>query len=149
QFAERGSVKEWERESASDEGRSHAAPASVRLLSELFGRLTTGQRLADRGDLAQAARLLPEIEDLLQRGIGCGALADPWNILGFQALFPLFASRQDSVRDPRIDELIDLVAGLFDLYARLLSEAAAAGNQALIASLTPKLRRRAAWWDRF
>src|SRR5207248_1215275 len=61
-----------------------------RLLAELLVRLTTGQLLADRSDPAAAARLLPEVEDLLRRGIACGAFADPWNVLGFQGLFPLF-----------------------------------------------------------
>ena len=38
----------------------------------------------------EAAQLLDEIEDHLDRGIDCRALADPWNILGFQGMFPLF-----------------------------------------------------------
>src|SRR5262249_46009276 len=71
--------------------------ASMRMLSEILSRLTTGQLHADRGDLAQAVRVLPETEDLLHRGIACGALADPWNILGFQGLFPLFTARRDSI----------------------------------------------------
>jgi hypothetical protein len=123
--------------------------ASVRLLSEVLSRLTTGQLLADRGEVAAAARLLPEVEDLLRRGIACGAFADPWNVLGFQGLFPLFQSREDSARDTRIDELVYLVEHIFNLYARLLSEAAAAGEQGLIDSLTPAVQRLARWWDRF
>lgn len=31
-----------------------------------------------------------------------GALADPWNILGFQGQFPLFTTREDSVPDQRM-----------------------------------------------
>src|SRR5258707_1418221 len=123
--------------------------ASARMLSEILGRLTTGQALADRRELAEAARLLPEVEDLLHRGIACGALADPGNILGFQGLFPLFQAREDSVRDPRIDELLQVVELLFNLYARLLSKAAAAGELALVKQLKPELRRLAGWWDRF
>jgi hypothetical protein len=123
--------------------------ASVRLLSDVLGRLTTGQLLAERGELAAAAQLLPEVEDLLRRGIACGAFADPWNVLGFQGLFPLFQAREDSVRDTRIDELIYLVEQIFNLYARLLSEAAAAGQQELIATLTTTVQRLAKWWDRF
>src|SRR5262249_55608406 len=70
--------------------------ASIRLLSELLCRLTTGHLLAEEGMLAEAVKLLPEVDDLLQRGIACGALADPWNILGYQGLFPLFTAREDS-----------------------------------------------------
>ena len=62
---------------------------SVRLIGEIVGQLTTGQVEADHGRLTAAARRLPEIEDLLRRGIDCGAFADPWNVLGFQGLFPL------------------------------------------------------------
>ena len=69
--------------------------------------------------------------------------------LGFQGLFPLFQSREDSVRDPRIDELVHVVEHIFDLYARLMSEAAAVGQRGLIEELTPGLKRLAAWWDRF
>src|SRR5262249_52810731 len=64
--------------------------ASVRLLGEIFIRLTSSRLLLERGELAEAARQLPEVEELLHRGIACGALADPWNVLGFQGQFPLF-----------------------------------------------------------
>jgi hypothetical protein len=85
----------------------------------------------------------------LHRGIECGALADPWNILGFQAMFPLASAQEDSVRDTRIDDLIFLVEGSFNLYSALLSEAGAAGQGELISQTLPKLRRLTAWWDRF
>ncbi|HXG12165.1 MAG TPA: hypothetical protein VNK04_20590 [Gemmataceae bacterium] len=142
-FAEMGYPEASRREAA------RIPVASVRLLSEILSRLATGQILAERGDFAGAARLLPEAEDLLHRGIACGAFVDPWNILGFQGLFPLSAAREDSVRDPRVDELIHLVESLLNLYARLMSEAAAAGQAALVQSLTERMRRLAAWWDRF
>jgi hypothetical protein len=133
-------------------GRREAAripAASVRLLSEALGRLAAGQVLLNRGDRAGAAGLLPEAEDLLHRGIACGAFADPWNILGFQGLFPLSPAREESVRDPRIAELIGLVGQLFSFHARLQSEAAAAGDRALADSLAKGMRGLAAWWDQF
>src|SRR5207302_1840707 len=98
---------------ASREEAARIQVASVRLLSEILGRLSLGQVLVDRGEHAGAAALLPEAEDLLRRGIACGALADPWNILGFQGLYPLFQAREDSIRDPRIDELLSAIDGLF------------------------------------
>ncbi len=122
---------------------------SVRLLSEIVGRLTTGQVEADHGRLADAASRLPELEDLLRRGIDCGAFADPWNVLGFQGLFPLSAAREDSVRDQRLDELVGVVELTFELYARLMSEAAAAGERDLVKSLKKGLDDLAAWWDQF
>src|SRR5439155_24017097 len=95
-----------------DASRQEAAripAASVRMLSEILSRLTTAQLRADRGQLTEAGALLSEVDDLPQRGIACGAIADPWNILGFQGLFPLSPAREDSVRDSRIDELVQVV----------------------------------------
>jgi hypothetical protein len=134
---------------ASRQEAARIPAASVRLLSEILGRLTTGQLLADQGRLSEAAAVLPEVEDLLRRGIACGAFVDPWNILGFQGLFPLFTAREDSIRDGRIDELVQVIEHTFNLYSRLASEAAAVGDQALGASLRSNLRRLGAWWDRF
>ncbi|HEY7315757.1 MAG TPA: hypothetical protein VH643_40885 [Gemmataceae bacterium] len=122
---------------------------SVRLLSEILCRLTSGQVESDQGELREAARRLPEVEDILHRGIACGAFVDPWNILGFQGLFPLSPAREDSARDPRVEELIQVVEQIFNLYARLMSEAAAAGDAELVQTLTAGLKRLAEWWDRF
>ena len=122
---------------------------SMRVLGEIVSRLTTGQVEADHGRFADAARRLPEIEDLLRRGIDCGAFADPWNILGFQALFPLSSAREDSVRDQRLDELVAVVELTFELYARLMSDAAAAGDRDLVKALKGGLDKLAAWWDQF
>jgi hypothetical protein len=142
-FAEMGYPEASNREAA------RIPAASVRLLSELLSRLTTGQLQVDRGKLAEAAKVLPLAEELLRRGIDCGAFADPWNILGFQGLFPLFTAREDSIRDPRIDELVHVVESIFNLYSRLMSEAAATGEQGLVDVLLTDLRRLAGWWDRF
>jgi hypothetical protein len=122
---------------------------SVRFLTEIWIRLTTAQRLLSEGQLSEAAKLPAEMEDLIHRGIGCGALPDQWNILGFQGMFPLSAAQEDSIRDPRIDDLLNVMEHLFDLYSRLLSEAAGAGEKTLVKSLTAEMRRLAAWWDRF
>jgi hypothetical protein len=123
--------------------------ASVRMLSEILGRVALGQLCTDRRELAQAAALLPEIDELLRRGIACGALADPWNILGFQGLFPLSPAREDTVRDTRVDELVQVVDLLLNLHARLSSEAAAVGETALARTVTTSMTRLATWWDRF
>jgi hypothetical protein len=134
---------------ASREEAARIPAASVRLLGEIWIRLTTGQSLAERGDLTRAAQLLPEVEDFLRRGIACGALADPWNILGFQGLFPLSPAQEDSIRDTRIDELVHVVEHLLDLYARLASEAGSVGDRVLMTKLLSEMQRFAAWWDRF
>jgi hypothetical protein len=135
-----------------DAGRKEAAkiPAvSVRILSEIHSRLSIGQLLAERGELMPAAALLPEIDGLLHRGIACGAIADPWNILGFQGLYPLSAAREESVRDNRIDELVHVVEEDLNLHARLIGEAAATGETMLVQTVTAGMERLAAWWDQF
>ena len=134
---------------ASREEAGRIPAVSVRLVSEILSRLTSGNLEAERGDLKRAATRLPEVEDLLHRGVACGALADPWNILGFQGLFPLSPAREDSMPDPRLGELVQVVEQTFNLYARLSSEAAAAGDEDLARSLTDGMGRLAAWWDPF
>jgi hypothetical protein len=142
-FAEMG----YPHASQKEAGRIPAA--SVRLFSEILGRLTTGRLLADQGEPVKAAAVLPEAEELLQRGIACGAFVDPWNILGFQGLFPLFTAREDSIRDPRVEELVYLVEQIFHLYSRVISDTAAIGELSASDSLLNNLRRLATWWDRF
>ena len=86
---------------------------------------------------------------LLSRGIDCGALADPWNMLGFQGLFPLFAGREDSVHDSRIDELLELVGGLFAAYAGRPGRGGGRGDGRTPGRADRELQRLAAWWDQF
>jgi hypothetical protein len=142
-FAEMGYAE------ASRDEAAKIPSVSVRILSEIHSRLTTGQIRADRGELAKVAALLPEIDNLLQRGIACGAIADPWNILGFQGLYPLSAAREESVRDGRIDELVQVIQEDLSLHSRLMGEAAATGETKLVQSVTAGMERLAAWWDQF
>ena len=86
-------------------------------------RLPADQRAsspARPGKLDAAAALLPQIVDLLKRGIECGAVVDPWNILGFDAHFSLFPALENSVRDHRADELVALMDRLWALYSQRL-----------------------------
>jgi len=109
-------------------------------------------RSGPHGPRAVAARRpvsYQKIQEILHRGIACGAFADPWNILGFQGLFPLSPAREDAIRDPRIEELIQVVEQTFHLHGRLLAESAAAGEPALVEELTGSADRLAVWWDRF
>jgi len=123
--------------------------ASARMRTEMHCRLTAGHLLADRGRLEEAAQRLPEVEDLLHRAIHCGALVDPWNILGFGGQFPLFPAVENSIYDHRVDELIELISEIFGLYARLEKAAAATGQTALRQRLSDQLAALAAWWDKF
>ena len=130
--------------------QAHVVPvASARMLCEINGRLTAGRHAIDRGQLSLAGRMLPEIDKLLRDAIDCGALVDPWNILGFQGQFSLFPAMENSVRDHRVDVLIQLVAQIFGLYARLQAEAAAHGEGELAESVSAGMKKMARWWDKF
>jgi hypothetical protein len=123
--------------------------ASARFETEIEWRIVAAGRAVERGATTEAAQLLREIEDHLDRGIDCGALADPWNILGFQGMFPLFSSREDAVPDQRVPELIEFMEGLFGVYSRTLGEAAALADEEMVGRLSSAFERRAAWWDKF
>jgi hypothetical protein len=130
--------------------QAHIVPvAAARMRSEIDCRLTAAHREIDRGRLAQAASLVEEIEDWLHRAIECGAMVDPWNILGFGGQFSRFPAVEDSVHDERIDELVELVDEIFTLSARLQSKAAAAGDGPLGTRLSIDMQRVARWWDQF
>ena len=118
---------------------------SLRLLTEMHILLSAGNLAIDQGDLALAAANLPEVEDLVKKAIACGALVDPWNILGFQGQFPRSAALEDSIRDQRIDALVRVVGRLFNLFARLLSEGAATGSFTVGAYALAKGRMRPVW----
>ncbi|MFO0798856.1 MAG: hypothetical protein U0804_15395 [Gemmataceae bacterium] len=133
---------------AREQAKKIAAPA-VRVGTEVRIRQTEAEFATDRGELVEATRLLGEVEDLLRRGIDCGAVLDPWNVLGYQGLFPIFPGREDTVRDPRAEELIHTVGRQFDLYAKAVSAAAVAGDSAIHDRLDRAMRSLAEWWDRF
>jgi hypothetical protein len=123
--------------------------ASARILTSIDCLVTEAHLLIDRGELTEAAPNLPKIEDLLRRGISCGALIDPWTILGFGGAYSLFHTVENSIHDHRIDEMINLLEEVFDLYSRLQKEAAASGNGDLQADLSDSLSDLAGWWDQY
>ncbi|MGD9720062.1 MAG: hypothetical protein AB7O59_02470 [Pirellulales bacterium] len=123
--------------------------ASARMLCEMQCRLSTGHRAIDVGRLEEAAAMLLEIDDLLHRAIECGALVDPWNILGFQGQFSLFPSPENSVPDHRVDQLVELLEQIVGLYARLWSEAASRAQKRLADDLARRMKALTDWWDQF
>src|SRR5262249_13239473 len=122
---------------------------STRFETEIQLRLTLVQFDLDRGKIASARERLAEVEELLARGIDCGAIVDPWNILGFQGQFPLFAAREDSVADPRVDKLVAIMEQIFNGFSRLVCEAAAVGEDRLCEDVGQRFHRMADFWDKF
>ncbi|WP_425396142.1 hypothetical protein [Aeoliella sp.] len=123
--------------------------ASARMLCQIYCRLTAGHHAIDRHRIDEVATYLDEITDLLTRGIECGALVDPWSILGFGANFSLFPSLEDSVRDFRVDDLIQIVEQTLDLCSRAWAEAAAVDERKLEDRFSKQLTQLADWWDSF
>lgn len=130
--------------------QAHVVPVvSARMHCEIQCRLTAAHHDIDRREFEVPRALLAEIEDYLHRAIECGAFVDPWNVLGFDAMFPLFPAIENSCQDHRVDELLDLMEDIFTLYARLEKAAAAAGRKDVQERLSASLEKLAAWWDRF
>ncbi len=123
--------------------------ASARLLCRIDCLLTAAHQKVDRGDLGEAMGLVGQIQDLLHRGIRCGAIIDPWNIIGFDAHFSLFPALENSVHDHRADDLVALMEHLFGLMSRIWSEASAIENQDVCQALGTVMEETAGWWHQF
>jgi hypothetical protein len=124
--------------------------ASARFWCALDCNLTATRQAIDRAELARAeGELLPEAIGLLHRGIECGALPDPWSMLGFQGLYSLFPAMENSVHDHRLDQLLRLMREVFGLFSRLASEAAATGQVDIKKRASQRFRELAEWWDQF
>lgn len=136
-------------EQASCEEASIIPCLSARFESEIQSRLVMVPRIVRNGELDTARRLITEVIELLHRGIDCGGLVDPWNILAFQGLFPLFFTREDSIPDSRVEVLLDIMGQVFDACALTMSEAAAAGRKDLHDSVLTDFRELAEQWDRY
>jgi len=139
--------------------------ASARMKCDIHCRLTTAHLAIEEvhdaagtqppaGDdpasmLEKATGLIGESIDLLHRAIECGALVDPWNILGFGGQYSLFPSPENSVYDHRIDELINIVSSIFAVGVQIQKEAAAIGMGSVEGRLSEQLDALADWWDKF
>lgn len=152
QMQRRAVAEQFARMGFAEAARDEAAkiPAlSTRFECELNVRAESAVRSAGGGSVGDAAHRLDEAADLLVRGVECGALIDPWNILGFQAQFPLFIAREDAVPDHRAEWLVGYMERLFAAGGRVLTEAAARGEAGTAERVRQWFDRTAAWWDRY
>ncbi len=123
--------------------------ASARMSCDIECRMVAADQHLGGGRLAAALEAARDAEDLLHRAIHCGAMVDPWNILGFGGQFSLFPAMENSVHDFRVDELMETVGGLFDLVVQIRKEGAAVGKQTVERQAAERLDALAAWWDKF
>lgn len=123
--------------------------ASARMMCRIDCAITLGLRSLRSGDLEAALRVPAETFDLIRRGIECGALVDPWNILAFGGNFSLFPSPECGTHDGRVDDLLYLMEQLFGYIAKVWSEAAARDDEAAYRQMGRMLRESTEWWRQF
>lgn len=135
-----------------DAAAEHAnvVPASsVRMLCQIECLLCGVRQAVEAGSSDEALRRLGEIDDILKRGIQCGAIIDPWNIFGFDAHYSLFPAVENSIRDFRADDLAELIEHVLSDTAMAWCSAAAADEQAHCQQLDQQLRCTSQWWHQF
>jgi hypothetical protein len=123
--------------------------SSARMMCQIDCELMATKRSLSQERLSPALDHLNHASAILRRAIGCGAVIDPWNILGFGANYSLFPALENSIHDVRADELIDLMRQFFALYGRLWSEAAAQNDQALCKKIADDFQQMTDWWHPF
>ena len=131
--------------------------ASARMLAQISSRILSAQQVLQQlrhGDnpstaVSEAIDHLDHATDLLFRAVGCGAVVDPWNILGLSGQFPLHEQGGESLPDPRVDDLIDETASILDGYAATWRCAALQGVEHEAIRAENALERLATWWDRY
>lgn len=122
---------------------------SARMTCQIDCEIAAGHQSLGRSDLQAASEANHNVRDLLTRAIECGALVDPWNVLGFGGQFSLFPAVENSVHDHRVDHLILLMERIFELHVRTLTEAAAVGDGVVVRQQSDELEDLAQWWDQF
>ena len=111
--------------------------------------MTLGLRSIRAGDLESAVKVPAVAFDLLKRAIECGALIDPWDILGYGGNFSLYPGPESGVHDTRVDDILYLIEQLFGYTARVWSEAAARDDRAAYDETEARYREMAEWWRQF
>lgn len=132
------------------EEQSKVVPvAAARINCQIDCLLSAANEATLRGELDEAFAAIPRIMSRLKRGIHCGAIVDPWNILGFDANYSLFPAVENSVRDHRVFELVDVMERIFAHCSRLWSEAAASDRKKMCESIRKEFLSIVNWWRQF
>ncbi len=135
--------------SAAKEQSDFVPVPSARLIARIDCLITAGNHFLQVNSVDEAAAIPPQVMDLIFRGIECGAIVDPWNILGFSGNFARFHGPDSAVQDHRIDDLVSLIEHVFALQSRIWREAAASGRKELCQSAQQQLQSGTQWWRQF
>ena len=133
--------------------------ASARMAARITSRVVAAQqalRRAAAGDTSISASestaaldQLDAASAVLMRAVACGAVVDPWNILGLGGQFPLHEPGGESLTDPRVDDLVGITESILDGYAAVWRQAALDGPAAAAARAAAAVETLGGWWDRF
>ena len=123
--------------------------ASARIVCQIDCLLSAATQAINAGELDDALAAIPRMVELINRGIGCGAIVDPWNIIGFDANYSLFPAIENTVRDHRAFDLVDLVESVMALCSRLWSEAAAEDRTKMCEEVRREFFDIVDWWRKF
>lgn len=136
-------------EQAATEQSDFVPVPSARIYSRIDCLLTAAEQHLQRGQYDQAATTVPLIMDYIQRGIHCGAIVDPWNIMGFAGNFARFEGPDSAIHDHRVDDLVRLMEKFFSVQSRVWRETAAAGRKDLSDTLELLMKDSTSWWRQF
>ncbi len=123
--------------------------ASARILCQIDCLLSSAHQATKRGKLADAFQIMPRVVELLKDGVECGAIVDPWNILGFDANYSLFPATENSVADHRVYELVDLVERILGMCSSIWSEAAAVDDLETCQAISQEFEGIVQWWRKY
>ncbi|MFN7721998.1 MAG: hypothetical protein ACK57Y_05790 [Pirellulaceae bacterium] len=131
------------------EESDHVRVPSARLLCRIDCLLTCGLQELRRGDLKRALEVPGQVRGLLERGIACGAIVDPWNLLGFGGNFQRSSGPDASVVDHRAEDLVTLMEQIFSFQSRLWREAAAQDDTQACDRAELEFQSLANWWRKY
>ncbi|MFM9196716.1 MAG: hypothetical protein ACKOWG_13425, partial [Planctomycetia bacterium] len=128
-----------------------SARMAARITSHVVGarRALRAGAAADQTSFAGALDQLDAARDLLMRAVDCGAVVDPWNILGLGGQFPLHEAGGESLTDPRVDDLVSITGSILDGYAGVWRQAGLDGAAAAADRAAAAVEKLGNWWDRF
>ncbi|MEL7497732.1 MAG: hypothetical protein AAFN77_08995 [Planctomycetota bacterium] len=134
---------------AAEQQSSVVPVASARIQCQIDCLLSAAMDCVDSGELGEAFAAVKTVMRRLKTAIECGAVVDPWNIIGFDAQYSLFPAIENSVRDHRVYDLLDNMDRVFGLLSRITSEAAAIDDESMLVDAEGEFHRIVAWWKKF
>ncbi len=123
--------------------------ASARMAARITSRVVAARQALRQSAAAAALEELDAASALLMRAVDCGAVVDPWNILGLGGQFPLHEAGGESLTDPRVDDLVAITESILDGYAAVWRQAGLDGPPVAAARAAAAVEKLGGWWDRF